>query len=173
MPNWVRNNLRIKSNGEKTLELLELLKNDKGEMTFSNLLPTPKELMDGTAPNNDLSDDDRALLVSKYGHDNWYSWRLANWGCKWDADESIFYKQGDDWIISFSTPWEPPTEFMKKLSEQFDKITFILQFADECIGSPPLGQCIYKNGNEEYTDPGDKNEQFADAVWSDEWYREN
>lgn len=32
MPNWCKNNLHIKANGEKVLEILELLKDEDGKV---------------------------------------------------------------------------------------------------------------------------------------------
>ena len=170
MPNWCKNNLRIKDNGEKTLELLEYVKDDNGEFTMNKAVPMPKELEDTESPNT-TGEEGRKKLIEKYGTDNWYDWRCANWGCKWDASESGFWKDGNDWMISFQTPWGPPCEFMKKLSAQFPKMTFMLQFADEGIGSPPLGQCTYTDGTEYFKEPEDRDsaETFANSVWDEEW----
>lgn len=173
MPNWCKNNLKIEGNGEKILELLELIKNDKGEMTFSKLAPLPDELKDTKSPVPDtVSQEERKRLIEKYEADNWYDWQCKNWGCKWDAQESDFYKDGDDWIVTFQTPWGPPIEFMRKLSKQFNKMTFTLQFADEGWGQYPLGEVIFTDGEEyeDYPEEGtDKAEKLADAVWSEEW----
>lgn len=171
MPNWCKNNLRIKDNGEKTLELLEYVKDEKGNFTMNKAVPMPKELKDTNSPNFG-NEEEKKKLVEKYGADNWYDWRCKNWGVKWDAQESGFWKDGDDWMISFSTPWGPPCEFMKKLSTQFPKITFILQFADEGYGQYPLGQCTYVDGEEWIEGPEegtDEAESFANDVWDEEW----
>ena len=171
MPNWCKNNLRIKDNGEKTLELLEYVKDEKGNFTMNKAVPMPKEF-EYTESQNTASEEEKKKLVEKYGADNWYDLRCKNWGVKWDAQESGFWKDGDDWIISFSTPWGPPCEFMKKLSAQFPKMTFILQFADEGIGSYPLGECTYEEGLECINGPlegTDEAETFANSVWDEEW----
>lgn len=174
MPNWCKNNLKIESNGEKVLDLLELIRNDKGEMTFSKLVPLPDELKDTTSPvRSTVSQEERSRLMAKYGADNWYDWQCKNWGCKWDASESEFWEDGGDWMVTFLTPWRPPIEFMRNLSKQFDKITFTLQFADECLGHYPLGEVIFMGG-EEYKDcrpegGSDKAKKLADAVWGEEW----
>ena len=43
MPNWCKNNLKIKDNGEKVLEILEILKDEKGEFTMNKVVPMPIE----------------------------------------------------------------------------------------------------------------------------------
>lgn len=173
MPNWCKNNLKIVSNGEKVLDIMELLKDEDGEMTLNKAVPMPKELEETSSPVRDtVPKEEREKLIEKYGADNWYDWRLKNWGVKWDASNSGFYKDGDDWMISFSTPWGPPCEFMKKLSEQFPKVTFILQFADEGMGSYPLGECTYDGGVELVDGPEEGTEEaedFANHVWDEEW----
>ena len=153
------------------LEFLEMVKNERGEFTMNKLVPMPAELEDTKSPNYD-DEEDKKKLVEKYGADNWYDWRCRFWGCKWDANDSGFWKDGDDWMISFQTPWGPPCEFMKNISKQFPKMTFILQFADEGIGSYPLGQCTYINGEETIEGPEegtDDAETFANSVWDEEW----
>lgn len=166
MPNWCQNNLKIKGNGEKVLEVLELIKDEDGNMTFEKFLPTPKELEDEPSPQRNKEKKNR--FKEKYGADDWYHWRLENWGCKWDADDSVFWKDGDDWVVSFQTPWGPPCSFIETLSKEFPKITFVIQFADESQMTSPLGQCTYINGEEEFINK-DSDEDFGQAVWDEEW----
>lgn len=173
MPNWCKNNLRIKDNGEKILEFLEYVKNEKGEFTMSKAVPMPKELEGTTSPTPDtVPKEEQDRLNEKYGATNWYDWRCNNWGVKWDASESRFWKDGDDWMISFQTPWGPPCEFMKKISTKFPNMTFTLQFADEGYGQYPLGQATYIDGREYLDGPEegtDEAESFASDVWDEEW----
>lgn len=166
MPNWCKNNLRIKANDEKALELLELIKDADGEMTFEKLVPTPEGLLSEPSPQRD--ENKKKTFKEKYGAEDWYEWRCKNWGCKWDASESGFWKDGDDWVISFQTPWGPPCKFMETLSEKFPNMEFILQFADESQKCSPIGQCTYKNGEETFVDK-DEDEEFGEAVWDEEW----
>lgn len=173
MPNWCKNNLKIYSNGEKTLELLELLKNEKGEMTFNKFLPMPKELNDTEKQyGTEMTDEKSKELRDKYGADNWYDWRCENWGCKWDASESAFYKNGDYWMVSFQTPWGPPIEFVQALSKKFNTMEFVMQYADENIGGSPLGEATFTNGEVMYDGPdmdSDDREEYSDLVWDEGW----
>ena len=173
MPNWCKNNLKIIGNGEKVLELLELMKNDKGEMTFNRLVPMPDELKETTSPTPEsVTEEERKKLRDKYGAENWYDWHCKNWGCKWDASESQFYEDDGQWMVTFTTPWGPPVEFVKNVSKQFPKMTFKMQFADESERDYPLGESTFSNG-EEFTDGPlegtPQAEEFADKVWSEEW----
>lgn len=172
MPNWCKNNLRIYSNGEKVLEVLELLKDENGEMTFRKFMPMPKELEDTVAPS---SDDEKAIAErrKKYGAADWYEWHNKYWGCKWDAQDSNFHKEGDDWVVSFSTPWGPPIPFLEKLSEKFNKMTFVLQYADEFEGNSPLGEATFEDGCVGWNNIDEEGESkailFANAVWGENW----
>ena len=53
-------------------------------------------------------------LKEKYGYDNWYDWRLANWGCKWNASDSEY--DGED-NVRFDTPWSIPYPVIAKIAE--------------------------------------------------------
>lgn len=173
MPNWCKNNLKIEANGTKVLELLELLKDEKGELTFNKLVPLPDELKDTQAPTPDtVSEEEKQRLIEKYGSTNWYDWRLKNWGVKWDASDSGLYKRDDDWFASFTTPWGPPIEFLKEVSKKFKNITFTLQYADEGIGTPPLGEATFTDGDVWFDGPEDMTkdaEKFASSVWDEDW----
>lgn len=173
MPNWCKNNLRIYANGGKVLEVLELLKDKNGEMTFEKFMPTPEELNNMPAPTpKDTPQDERDRLIEKYGAENWYDWRLKNWGVKWDASESGFWKKGEDWVISFETPWGPPIEFIQELSKVFKDMEFVLQYADESEISAPIGEAQIINGSVFYDGPEpdtEESEEFGSKVWAEEW----
>lgn len=160
-------------NGEKVMDLLTLLKDEHNEMTFKKAVPMPKELEDTESPTrDDVPQEERDRLMKAYGATNWYDWRLANWGCKWDASDSRFWKYNEDWIISFSTPWGPPIEFLQTLSKQFKNMTFVLQYADESQGCQPMGEATVEDGVVSYDGPEEltpKGYEFGEMVWDEEW----
>lgn len=55
--------------------------------------------------------------------EDWYEWNCANWGTKWDRYEYKEKVVGDEgMIISFTTAWSPPTEFLKYLAEKYHDV---------------------------------------------------
>lgn len=41
--------------------------------------------------------------IRQYGHKDWYDWRMANWGCKWDVDpDCTFVTVGKSDILTLS-----------------------------------------------------------------------
>ena len=85
MPNWCMNSLTITGNPDKLKAILEAVNN--GEM-LQHMVPMPKEYLDDQS---------------------WYSWRLENWGTKWDAGEAYADLEGDTLSLNFDTAWGPPT----------------------------------------------------------------
>ena len=78
--------------------------------------------------------------IATTGYSNWYDWRLDNWGVKWDAseqmleDEPLFKDESlgnPDLVVTFNTPWGPPTGILQNLTKQYPEATFILRWADE------------------------------------------
>ena len=66
----------------------------RGEL-MGHFLPTP------TDENGELGD-------------NWYGWRVSNWGTKWDVGgETEFLDRTDSntVVLSFDSAWGPPIEF--------------------------------------------------------------
>ena len=51
----------------------------------------------------------------KYGFDNWYDWRVANWGTKWNASDTNY----DGETIHFDTAWSVPHPIIAKIAEEF------------------------------------------------------
>ena len=58
------------------------------------------------------------FLREKYGADNWYEWKLKNWGCKWDAKTCEKIDREQDFSFHFETPWGQPDEFIQKFTLQ-------------------------------------------------------
>lgn len=82
--------------------------------------------------------------IKNYGHQDWYSWSIQNWGTKWNA-----YNQSRDGnSIRFDTAWSTPEPIFRKLAELFPNSEFEVKFADEDIGNN-CGIVTYKNGKEE------------------------
>ena len=64
--------------------------------------------------------------------DRWYSWRLANWGTKWDCyaveiDDSDMH---NGFEVTFDTAWSPPEEICYAIKDQFDDLS-VSWFFDE------------------------------------------
>jgi len=104
MPNWCLNNVTIAHDDPaKLTELLDAYK--RGEL-MEHFLPTPRDPEDPT----------KLLGVGipvTIGGNDWYNWRVANWGTKWDVGgEDAFYSDNPEGLVlSFDTAWSPPIEF--------------------------------------------------------------
>ena len=64
--------------------------------------------------------------------DRWYSWRIANWGTKWDCyDLSIDECDlPNGFEATFNTAWSPPEEICTALKEKFEGLS-VSWFFDE------------------------------------------
>ena len=90
--------------------------NEKGELPIQ---PEPDSMFPPQFP--DGTTDDR-----------WYSWRLANWGTKWDAyeveiDDSEMH---NGFEVTFDTAWSPPEEICASLRSDYPDL-HISWFYDE------------------------------------------
>ena len=65
----------------------------------------------------------------KHGFDNWYDWRLANWGCKWDASDAEFDQGSNE--MRFDTAWSVPEPILAKLQEENPDAKFHIYSEEE------------------------------------------
>ena len=99
---------------------------------ITNIEDLKKRLLKNLSP-KDLEQGKLALdNIKNYGHKDWYSWSIANWGTKWNAYSQIQIKEN---IISFETAWSTPFPLMEELSRMFPDLTIEVAYADEDIGS--------------------------------------
>lgn len=114
-------------------------------LDFERILPTPRELLNAQSPCR-KSDEQKAELIKKYGADDWYDWRIKNWGVKWPPSfNSANLEITDDaMVFFFDTPWGPPVNIIKFMSSLFPNATFQLQFAEP--GMNFSGEDIFQAG---------------------------
>ena len=126
MPNWCDNSIKIKGPKDKIKKIWdEAQKEDKG--LLSAIYPMPEALEDTTSPAP--KEGTPQPLVD--GFDNWYDWRVQNWGTKWDITLSdgdhglkfIDHEDGEAEINGwFMSAWAPPTGVMDKLLDDHNDI---------------------------------------------------
>jgi hypothetical protein len=115
MPNWCYNEVTIDG---FTVHLKNLAdkaaaNNEEGDLSLLRaFIPVPEEY----------------LSIEGYNSGG-YEWCINNWGTKW-AESSIdmtgnrFGNTGQI-IYQFDSPWNPPEEGYRKISEMFPNLTFI------------------------------------------------
>ena len=113
MPNWCNNSFTITGCTESIKDLWDTAQTaDNGEFGLLNAIcPMPKELEGTTAPSED--------------GENWYNWRVNNWGTKWDvSDEGLEYIDNGDGTACitgwFDSAWAPPIGAYEQLAADFD-----------------------------------------------------
>jgi hypothetical protein len=135
MPNWCQNEVYIKGDAEELKELLATAskpteKEPNPVFLMDNLVPTPKELLEG---------------------EGWYHWRLENWGTKWDLEQGLDYgetrliDQSDTTFeMDYSTAWGPNRIFWLTVSKQFPSLVIDLRYVEESMDF--MGREVIQNG---------------------------
>lgn len=109
MPNWCMNDLRISGNDADVLSFVEDNKTN-GDFCFKTLVPEPEYAND----------------------DEWYDWRVNNWGTKWDVDGDVLVENLDNdlYRLYFTTAWDAPLAWFKSVVKNYPKLKFELASAD-------------------------------------------
>ena len=146
MPNWCNNSISIQGSTE-TIKTLWEEANREGSGLLNAMKPMPKELEDTTSP----TPDDK-VQPKVDGHDNWYSWRVENWGTKWDIDpkEGLEFTDNGDGTAQisgwFESAWAPPIEAYNTFVEDMDGCSLTADYHEP--GMDFAG--FYDNGDDEY-----------------------
>lgn len=114
MPNWCENYLTIRGSYEIRTKFLqqidgfdlETLSFIKSIKLFDTFIPMPEE----------------------YNYDEqWYDWRVKNWGVKWDVTSFNKFKHKNLYTeIYFDTAWNPPLIFLQNVSKKYSNLSFHL-----------------------------------------------
>lgn len=175
MPNWCSNSVTISSNKENIDKFEAFLNEKNGKEWFDFFYPCPEELTKVDSPNRD--DNQSQQLVEKYGHADWYSWCVENWGTKWNTDAQDWSREGDSISFWFDSAWAPPTNLYEKITgEDYDVEAYYLEEGMGFVGKFSEGFDDYY----EYTDSESLNDIPEDIVdnWNlrenlEEWEAEN
>lgn len=92
MPNWCSNRILIEGDDVVIDQIMEIA----GD---------PPNLMNLRAKPDDVED--------------WYQWRLANWGTKWELDVNSWDVTDHSILIDASSAWSPPIALLEYISEMF------------------------------------------------------
>ena len=137
MPNWCNNSITIKGPANTVRQLWESAHSSEDHGLLQAMAPMPQHLEGTTSP-------------SQTGED-WYTWRVNNWGTKWDiSDEGLdFEDQGDGtaeitgW---FDSAWAPPIGAYEQFLEENEDCTIAASYYEP--GMDFAG--FYTDGEDEY-----------------------
>jgi len=97
--------------------------------------------------------------IEQYGHVDWYSWSIENWGTKWGAYSFSWVYEGDDHLhFTFNTAWSPPVPIFEELSRLLPTLRFYVQSFDEGWGFACQG--AFENGENDYVDVPANDEMY-------------
>lgn len=121
---------------------------------MQSFFPCPQELTDtvaGSVGGDDLQIREhnarKIYNMRTYGYEDWYSWRIDEWGTKWDVGKDAgvrklaFRKGATSVTLSFDSAWSPPIAFYAKMHDQlgFDITAYYFE--------PGVGFCgMWRNG---------------------------
>lgn len=144
MPNWCSNTLIITGDDEEIKKFEKKAKAKDTALSMNKFLPTPKALLEGTAPNRT---ENAKELIEKYGAKDWYDWHINNWGTKWDLTAELLCSDEGYLQYCFDSAWSPPIEFLKEVSKKYTRLEFRLRYDEPGVGF--MGVAKYKNGEGE------------------------
>lgn len=161
MPNWCSNRATINGPAPVIQEIIEVL-NQENPALLAWMVPEPKYK----------------------GDQDWYGWRITNWGCKWDIGDVYFEHNADEDQIQFefSSPWGPPVEAFARWAQADGRVQFNLEYWEPGMGFVGRtewdGESLMDDHRDHQTDPAgyrDMAEEVFGYVEDDEeplteWY---
>jgi hypothetical protein len=168
MPNWCSNTLQISGCPKQMDEFISksIVKSamDIDIFLMDGLIKMPEEL----AICEEITPEEKAERMAKYGYDNWYDWRFENWGSKWDAQESYITEEENGWTINFDTAWSPAIPYIKQVAKMYPDLIFDLYFME--TGEWFAGRVTAHNEevNEQYGEPMQVDDDGNEVRYDDE-----
>ena len=124
MPNWTANNVLFVGERDRLETLKDMLKSKDNDFDFNNIVPMPKNIYRGSL--GTVEDE-------KYGKNNWYHWRIDNWGTKWNAVDTRVELNDGSLYYTFDTAWDCPREIVNALMRMRKTILKDIKISWECI----------------------------------------
>ena len=131
MPNHTDNRVTLYHKDSQQIDMIYNIMNTDDTPLCQTLIPMDEALLDNDA----------------HAGDGWYTWRLQNWGTKWDVYESHCTRFDANTLqLHFYTAWSPPMPIYDKLVDMGFEVT--ARYLDEGWGY--IGE--YVDGNDWCTD---------------------
>ena len=124
MPNWTANNVLFVGKRKQLETLKDMLKSDKNDFDFNNIVPMPKNIFRGNLGKEE---------EEKYGKNNWYHWSIDNWGTKWNSVGTRVELKDGSLYYTFDTAWDCPREIVNALMRMKNTILKDIKISWECI----------------------------------------
>lgn len=131
MPNWTSNNIRINKNecADDFWVIIQQAAKDANDSStkkdfMQSVYPCPEELIDTRSGYMSGKEGEELAArqqenIRKYGHKDWYDWRVNRWGTKWDICEYELNSIDSDYVeFSGNTAWSYPQGFLDFLVEK-------------------------------------------------------
>ena len=122
MPNWCSNGITINGPYDTLVKFKEVIKqsddaHNEADSFLQIMVPMPavlEETVKGTG------EEEQKTFVD--GCNNWWDWRIKNWGCKWDVStEGLEFIDNEDGTATiegyFESPWGPPIDAVNTFVE--------------------------------------------------------
>jgi hypothetical protein len=161
MPNWCKNDLEVYGDIEQLKEFMYNcsydVEGETVEFSFCGLVPEPDYegyLNERIDPLGDLNHD----------LPDWYTWRINNWGTKWDTSADDISFGPESLSITFQTAWGPPEIWLWNVANQYKSLRFVLTYAEP--GMDFSGRITIENGELVNEESGDYR---LFGIWPDEW----
>lgn len=133
MPNHVDNYLEISGKPKLINKLMKQVEITESEATREN--------------EQTIFSCHKVIPQPTFQGDEWYAWRVNNWGSKWGAyDIQVIHEdwESGDWILYFNTAWSPITPVISELSKQHPKLRLHYRYYEG--GSDFWGKETYEGG---------------------------
>ena len=103
MPNHTDNRVILSHDDTQMIDMIYNIMNTEDAPLCQTLIPMDEALLDG---------------------EDWYDWRIDNWGTKWDIYESYCNRMdANTLVLSFFTAWSPPFPIFDKLTDMGFEVT--------------------------------------------------
>ena len=175
MPNWCDNQITI-TGPNSVIDKIEKIVKEESDDAKNGLLqflhPMPKELLDteaGPIAKTKAEKNARQARKLEFGAENWYDWRVNNWGTKWEVcefygvDRQHLNDSPDESTISFafSSAWSPPIGAYEQFLSDNDNCSLKAWYYE---GGCDFMGC-WDNGDDECLAPSDY--KSTDDFWQD------
>lgn len=191
MPNWCYNRMSVTGDRDSLVKLSEAITREHDpslaettmgmeqvDYDLTVLFPIPEPLAVRSVMFADDTDNPELIALrerydenkKKYGHRDWYSWCLDNWGTKWSPRIEEWtindYPNGSEIYAYYETAWSPADGLIREVSKQFPTLLFVVCSDEDgrsfsCVGAFSNGEMVAEAGCELFANKVP--EQFREA----------